>query len=408
MNQKHQSSLILTGVTGLQNRGVEALVTALLAGIRACEIDGEITVLTSTPEYDSNQLSSSANVRENSLHFSVASRSAHLRRFINTLLGRSDSVRETADLIKGSRHVIATGGDVFSSDYGSMAAHLNPLNIAQKNGVPYTFLAHSIGPFRTQYESELWSRFARGAALITTREHLSFEYVTKNLGIPEDKVAHTADVAFLLQTPSAEELDRLWQQYDLKSEPFVAVVPSRGFSRFANLKPSEHMDSWVRTVAYIRNQLGMRVLLVPHVQGPSVGNDDRIMATEILRRFSWDRGLTLAGADHTASEYKGLISGCGLVITERMHAAIAAMDTMVPLLVVGYSVKARGILEDTLGSEASHALVSADEFLTPGVVEQRLPEVLSRGPQTKEILARSLPEVRRRARRNFELLKAKL
>jgi polysaccharide pyruvyl transferase WcaK-like protein len=50
-------------------------------------------------------------------------------------------------------------------------------------------------------------------------------------------------------------------------------------------------------------------------------------------------------------ELKGFISRCRFFVGARTHATIAAYSTCVPTLVVGYSVKARGIAKDIFGSE---------------------------------------------------------
>lgn len=53
---------------------------------------------------------------------------------------------------------------------------------------------------------------------------------------------------------------------------------------------------------------------------------------------------------------KGIISRCRFFIGARTHATIAAYSTGVPTLVVGYSVKARGIARDLFGTEEGYVL----------------------------------------------------
>jgi polysaccharide pyruvyl transferase WcaK-like protein len=49
-------SVLITGVTGLRNRGVEALVTTTIEQIRNLNPDIAINVLTQTPDYDQLKL----------------------------------------------------------------------------------------------------------------------------------------------------------------------------------------------------------------------------------------------------------------------------------------------------------------------------------------------------------------
>ena len=55
-------------------------------------------------------------------------------------------------------------------------------------------------------------------------------------------------------------------------------------------------------------------------------------------------------------ELKGYIAACDLFIGARTHATIAAYSSHVPTLVVGYSVKARGIAQDLFGTFENYVL----------------------------------------------------
>lgn len=60
--------------------------------------------------------------------------------------------------------------------------------------------------------------------------------------------------------------------------------------------------------------------------------------------------------DHNAEVLKGYIARCRFMIVARTHASIAAYSSQVPTLVVGYSVKARGIARDIFGTETNYVL----------------------------------------------------
>ena len=64
--------------------------------------------------------------------------------------------------------------------------------------------------------------------------------------------------------------------------------------------------------------------------------------------------------DHNAPELKYIISKCRLFVGARTHATIAAYSSAVPTLVVGYSVKARGIARDLFGTEENYVLPVQD------------------------------------------------
>ena len=60
--------------------------------------------------------------------------------------------------------------------------------------------------------------------------------------------------------------------------------------------------------------------------------------------------------DHKTPQLKYIISKCECFVGARTHATIAAYSTGVPTLVVGYSVKARGIAKDLFGTEQDYVL----------------------------------------------------
>ncbi len=91
------------------------------------------------------------------------------------------------------------------------------------------------------------------------------------------------------------------------------------------------------------------VVLVPHVTGrPS---DDRFPLGTLHREFRTTGRVLMLPGGLNAPETKGYISRCRLFVGARTHASIAAYSTGVPTLVLGYSVKARGIARDLFGDE---------------------------------------------------------
>ena len=79
--------------------------------------------------------------------------------------------------------------------------------------------------------------------------------------------------------------------------------------------------------------------------------------------------------DSPAEVLKGYISRCSFFVGARTHSTIAAYSTGVPTLVIGYSVKSRGIATDLFGTYDNYvlpvqelddpqALIRSYEFIT--------------------------------------------
>lgn len=113
------------------------------------------------------------------------------------------------------------------------------------------------------------------------------------------------------------------------------------------------LQNYVMLVKEIIERTDMQIALIPHVVWSH--NDDRIPLRTLYERFK-DTGRVVMLDDHNAEELKGCIARCRFMVVARTHASIAAYSTNVPTLVVGYSVKARGIARDIFGDEEHYVL----------------------------------------------------
>ena len=113
------------------------------------------------------------------------------------------------------------------------------------------------------------------------------------------------------------------------------------------------LQNYVNLVKNIIEDTDMQVALIPHVVWSH--NDDRKPLSQLYEMFK-DTGRVVMIEDHNAEELKGYIARCRLMVVARTHASIAAYSTQVPTLVVGYSVKARGIATDIFGTEDNYVI----------------------------------------------------
>ena len=111
--------------------------------------------------------------------------------------------------------------------------------------------------------------------------------------------------------------------------------------------------NYVELVKYILENTDYSIALIPHVVWDT--NDDRKVLHKLYEDIGNSERVFLV-EDHTAPELKYIISKCSLFVGARTHATIAAYSTCVPTLVVGYSVKARGIAKDLFGQEENYVI----------------------------------------------------
>lgn len=113
------------------------------------------------------------------------------------------------------------------------------------------------------------------------------------------------------------------------------------------------LKNYIALIQYLIEHTDMQITLIPHVVWNH--NDDRIPLSQLYERFK-DTGRVLLLEDHNAEELKGYIARCRFMVAARTHASIAAYSEQVPTLVVGYSVKARGIATDIFGTDKHYVI----------------------------------------------------
>lgn len=112
-------------------------------------------------------------------------------------------------------------------------------------------------------------------------------------------------------------------------------------------------NNFVSLIDYIINDTNMNVALIPHVVWNH--NDDRVPLRKLFEMFKESNRVVFI-EDHNAEELKGFIARCRFLVAARTHASIAAYSSGIPTLVIGYSVKSRGIAKDLFGTDQNYVL----------------------------------------------------
>lgn len=181
-----------------------------------------------------------------------------------------------------------------------------------------------------------------GYDLITAREPITYQLL-KDINPNTVKVA---DTAFLLERKDLP-LPEGFQEGNtvgINVSPLIMKYGTEG---------SLILDNYRLLIRYILEKTDMSVCLIPHVVWSY--NNDLEPIDVLYREFgNFDRICKIA--DGNCCELKGYIARCRFFVGARTHATIAAYSTCVPTLVVGYSVKSRGIAQDLFGTDKSYVL----------------------------------------------------
>lgn len=174
--------------------------------------------------------------------------------------------------------------------------------------------------------------------LITARESETIETL-RSIGI-EETVVPCTDPAFTLEKQEVGSANAFFEDGE------VIGINVSDFMKYYNAYPDATFLNFKNLIDYILKETHYKIALIPHVRQPN--NDDLVASRLLSKQFLSDR-IWVVDGDLNCMELKYIISKCTLFVGCRTHSTIAAYSTCVPTLVVGYSVKARGICKDIFG-----------------------------------------------------------
>ena len=185
---------------------------------------------------------------------------------------------------------------------------------------------------------------------IYARESITYNAL-KDAGVAKDMLFLEKDPAFELVTTKPKDFDTKVKEGFKPGETIGINLSPMVQDR--ETTPGITMKNYRNFIDKILETTDLNIALIPHVVWPS--NDDRKPLSELFSQYK-DTGRVVMIDDCPAEELKGYISKCCFFIGARTHSTIAAYSSNVPTLVIGYSVKSRGIATDLFGSYDNYVL----------------------------------------------------
>lgn len=247
------------------------------------------------------------------------------------------------DQLKEDDVLVSIGGDIFCYDNYPKYVLLHQYALKRiKNSI---LLGCSIDPENLKDESFLED--LKSYKIITTREHITYNALIDR-GLKN--VIYCPDSAFTLK------------KQDVSMDPIFIPNKTVGLNISPLvLKKSNNsqliLENYSRLTKYIIDNTDMNIALIPHVVWNN--NDDRVPLTQLYELYKDSNRVCLIN-DCNCMQLKSVISQCSYFIGARTHATIAAYSSGVPTLVLGYSVKSKGIAEDLFGTSDGYVLSYKD------------------------------------------------
>lgn len=144
-------------------------------------------------------------------------------------------------------------------------------------------------------------------------------------------------------------------------------------------------------VNHIINTTDMTIAFTPHVMED--GNDDSVVLEEFYNHFKTTNRVLLLPNNLNAIQYKGYIARMRFFIGARTHATIAAYSKLIPTLVLGYSIKSKGIAKDIFGEEK--LVLSLKEISDSEKLIAKFEEMKAQEKEIITVLANRIPEIKK-------------
>lgn len=214
--------------------------------------------------------------------------------------------------------------------------------------------------------------------LILSRESLTYNMLVSK-GLRNVKLC--ADPAFTMEKEELA-LPKGWQEGNTLGLNFSPLVWKR------NKQSQAAVDELIQ---HILKTTDMTIALTPHVI--IQGNNDYEVLSSYYETYKHTGRVVLLPDNLTAIQYKGYIARMRFFIGARTHATIAAYSNYVPTMVLGYSVKSKGIARDIFGEEK--LVLGIEEISDSHRLIGKFDEMVREEIELKNRLKQAIPEIKK-------------
>ncbi|MGE7860174.1 polysaccharide pyruvyl transferase family protein [Bacillus mobilis] len=379
--------ILMFAHNGSLNRGCEAIVRSSTNIIKERLNETKVYLVSGRPETDQiiTKLDgiydgSSCNIKKYSYDWFLSSFKVKFFNDESYALGKINN-----NIIKHIKNVdicLSIGGDNYC--YGEQPGWYEIDRRVKAQGKKLVLWGCSIG------EEDMSERKLEDLGLfdlILARETLTYNML-KNKGL--NNVELCADAAFTMEKEELE-LPAGWQEENTVGLNFSPIVGNR------NKKSQVAVSNLIN---HILNSTNMTIAFTPHVIDD--GNNDYEVLYKYYEEFKNTGRVIMLPDNLSAIQYKGYIARMRFFIGARTHATIAAYSNYVPTMVLGYSVKSKGIAKDLFGEEK--LVLSIEEISNSETLKAVFNEMVEEEEEIKQKLQQSIPTIKKRSYKAVEYL----
>lgn len=363
---------------GSKNRGCEAIVRTTNNIIKETIEDAEVYLVSKDPKTDKvidklDDIFDGANCSINKFSYDWFVSSFRVKMFNDETFALRKIHHNIIKHIKDVDVCLSIGGDNYC--YGEQPGIYEVDKRIKAEGKKLVLWGCSIG------EEDLSPAKIEDLKLfdlILARESLTYDLL-KAAGL--DQVELCADPAFTLDKEELP-LPEGWK---------IGNTIGFNFSPLVWKKNRQSKTAVIHLLQYILDTTDSAIALTPHVI--SEGNNDYEILNEIYNHFKHTNRIILLPDNLNAIQYKGYISRMRMFIGARTHATIASYSSCVPTMVLGYSIKSKGISDDLFGDQK--LVLDINDLSNPQKLIHTFNLLLEEEVELKKKLTQRIPEMKK-------------
>lgn len=368
-------SIYLCGNTGIVNRGCEAIIRS--TNKLLSNKFNSLYLATQTPQQDILMC------KEEGINLLQYDNLNTVQRFVGKgmrLLGNytySEQIRQQSIIskLKPKDICLNIGGDTYCYDKPLGCMALNKLAKSKKArtilwccSIEESVIASDVKKDLKRYD------------YIFARDSITVENLIKK-GIKSERIIKVCDPAFFLLERKVE-LPTIFKKGNVLGLNISECVVN-----------GEDKTVYSAVLNFARNILkttDLNICLIPHVYSIEKNICDWPILNSLKNDLCSER-VGIVDKELNCEELKYIISNCRFLVAARTHASIAAYSTCVPTLVLGYSVKSKGIAKDLFGTYENY-VVPYDEIKTDEDIIKPFNYIVSNEDKIRRRLTDFLPE----------------
>ena len=280
-------------------------------------------------------------------------------------------------------------------------------------------LAGSPGPFNNKKNLEFARKVFADFDLVTNRESLSREILIRN-NFNISKLYDLSCPSFLFESNKKINIyDIIQNKSEIDTSKPIAgfIISGWNFSKGPyNKWPRADTDyiTFAETVEFM-DSLGMNIVLISHSNGfiPNKkpfklihGRDFPIIEQlyKVIKDRKIAKNIILLDGIFDAWETKAIIGSLDMLVSGRLHGAVAGLSQFIPTVIIDYGHEPKAHKLKGFAIEVDVENFVADPNNKSDLI-MKIEKCYNNREKYAEHLRKKIPEVKKKAKMNFELLK---